>query len=60
MTPEPRNLDDETKKAIEEYFKKGGKVTHYKTGERSEEIDFKGGFYQRRKKKKEEKENKNG
>ena len=38
----------------------GGKITQFESGQRSEEIDFKGGFYQRRKKKKEEKEGKNG
>ena len=60
MTPEPKDIDDETKRLVKEYLDKGGEITYYKSGERSEEIDFKGGFYQRRKKKKEEKEGKNG
>ncbi len=60
MTPEPKDTDSETKRLVQEYLDNGGKSTHYASGERSEEIDFKGGFYQRRKKKKEEKEGKNG
>ena len=60
MTPEPKDIDNETKKLMQEYLKNGGKITTNPPGARSEEIDFKGGFYQRRKKKKEEKEGKTG
>jgi|OM-RGC.v1.036535794 hypothetical protein len=60
MTPVPKDTDDETKRLVQEYLDKGGKITQFESGQRSEEIDFKGGFYQRRKKKKEEKEGKNG
>ena len=59
MTPIPRETDDESKKAIEEYLKKGGKVTVCPSGQRSEEIEYTGGFYQRRKKKKEAEQGKN-
>ena len=54
MNPPPRKHDEETQKAIDEYLKKGGKITYYAKGDRSEEIEFKGGFYTKRKKKKEE------
>jgi|TARA_B110000977_G_C10862797_1_gene410454 hypothetical protein len=60
MTPVPKETDSETKRLIQDYLDKGGKITQFQSGLRSEEIDFKGGFYQRRKKKKEEKEGKNG
>ena len=60
MTPVPKETDSEPKRLIQDYLDKGGKITQFQSGLRSEEIDFKGGFYQRRKKKKEEKEGKNG
>tara|TARA_B110000285_G_scaffold93762_1_gene107178 strand:+ start:7386 stop:7568 length:183 start_codon:yes stop_codon:yes gene_type:complete len=60
MTPVPKETDSEIKRLIQDYLDKGGKITQFQSGLRSEEIDFKGGFYQRRKKKKEEKEGKNG
>ena len=56
MNPVPRQTDDEMKKAIADYLGNGGEVTQCPPNKRSEEIDFKGGFYTRRKKKKEEKE----
>lgn len=59
MNPVSRNTSDEDKKLIQEYLDNGGKVTYLEKGERTEEIEFKGGFYTRRKKAKEEKEGKN-
>lgn len=56
MSQTPRDTSEEDKKLIKEYLDKGGKITHYQPGERSEEIEFKGGFYTRRKKKKEDQE----
>ena len=47
-----RKTDTESEKAIKEFLDKGGKITYCKAGERTEEIDFKGGFYGRKKKKK--------
>lgn len=54
MNPAPRSLTDEDEKLIKEYLKNGGEVDVRLSGERSEEIEFTGGFYQKRKKKKEE------
>lgn len=54
MNPEPRKADEESKRLMQEYLDKGGVITTYPPGARSEEIDFKGGFYARRKKKKAE------
>lgn len=54
MNPAPRKMTDEDKKLIKEYIDNGGKVDVRLSGERSEEIEFTGGFYQKRKKKKEE------
>lgn len=54
MNPAPRKMTDEDKKLIKEYIDNGGKVDVRPDGERSEEIEFTGGFYQKRKKKKEE------
>ena len=56
MNPSPRETDDESQKAIDEFLAKGGKIQYCKPGERSEEIEYTGGFYQRRKKKKEAEE----
>ena len=56
MNPVPRETDDESKKAIEEFLANGGKIQYIPAGQRSEEIDYKGGYYTKRKKKKEEKE----
>ena len=58
MNPVPRSHDDDTQKMIDEYLAKGGKITYCPDSARSEEIDFKGGYYTKRKKKKEEKDNK--
>lgn len=54
MNPTSRSLSDEEKDLVKDFLKKGGEIKKIKTGERSEEIEFTGGFYQRRKKKKEE------
>lgn len=51
MNPEPRSMSDEDQRLIEEYLNNGGKITKKAYGERSEEIEFSSGFYQRRKKK---------
>ena len=59
MNPAPKDKDTVTEKLVAEYLKNGGKITYFEKGERSEEIDYKGGFYARRRKKKEEKENTN-
>ena len=56
MGQNPRDTSEEDKKLIQEYLDKGGKITQFKFGERSEEIEFKGGFYTKRKKKKEDQE----
>ena len=55
MNPEPRKLDEESQDLINDYLKKGGKITKCKKFLRSEDIEFKGGFYTKRKKQKEEK-----
>jgi hypothetical protein len=44
-----------TKEQLQEYLDKGGKITVYPPGARTEDIDYKGGgFYGRKKKKKED------
>lgn len=53
MNPVGRTLDNEDQKLIKEYIKNGGEVTKIKYGERSEDINYTSGFYQRKKKKKE-------
>ena len=53
MNPVPRETDEKSKKAVEEFLAKGGVIQQIPSGQRSEEIDYKGSFYQRRKKKKE-------
>ena len=54
MNPVSRTIDSESQKLIDEYLEKGGKITQCPPMARSQEIDFKGGFYKRRKAKKEE------
>lgn len=51
MNPPPRETDKETQKAIEEFLAKGGKIKVCPPGQRTEDIDYKGGFYGRKKKK---------
>lgn len=49
-----KSKDDNTpQSAIDEFLKNGGEITYCTPGERTEEIEFKGGFYGRKKKKKE-------
>ena len=48
-----RKTDDESQKAIDEFLANGGKIQYIPAGQRSEEIDYKGGFYGRKKKKEE-------
>jgi len=43
-----------TKEQLQEYLDKGGTITKCPEGARTEDIDYKGGFYGRKKKKKEE------
>ena len=45
-----------TQEHIDEFLAKGGNITKCPPGERTEDIEFKGGFYTRRKKQKEEKD----
>ena len=56
MNPVPRETDEESKKAVEEFLAKGGKITKCEPEARTENIEYTGGFYQRRKKKKEAEE----
>jgi predicted peroxiredoxin len=56
MTPPPNERDKETENAINEYLKKGGKITVCDEGARTENIDYKGSsFYGRKPKKKDSK-----
>ena len=59
MNPTPRKMTEEDEKLIKEYIDNGGKVNVRPVGERSEEIEFTGSFYQKRKKKAEEEKGKN-
>tara|TARA_R110002073_G_scaffold265278_4_gene428365 strand:- start:461 stop:628 length:168 start_codon:yes stop_codon:yes gene_type:complete len=52
MNPTPRKTDEESTKAVEEFLKKGGKITQCEPFARTENIEIKGGFYGRKKKKK--------
>lgn len=52
MNPVP-NEQNLYSKEVEEFLAKGGKITKCDPGERTEDIQYTGGFYQRRKKKKE-------
>ena len=51
MNPTPKERDDETQKAIDEFLAKGGVIQKYKFGERSEKVEYTGGFYGKKKKK---------
>jgi|AntAceMinimDraft_12_1070368.scaffolds.fasta_scaffold69835_2 hypothetical protein len=48
MNPTPRKIDEESNKAIEEFLANGGKIYQCKPFERTEDVDFKGGFYGRK------------
>jgi|TARA_R110000782_G_scaffold148554_1_gene241278 hypothetical protein len=54
MNPTPRQTDEESKKAVEEFLANGGKIEQCKPFARTENIEIKGGFYGRKPKKKEE------
>ena len=54
MNPTPRETDDESKKAVEEFLAKGGKIQQCEPFARTENLEVKGGFYGRKPKKKEE------
>ena len=56
MNPVSRKISDAEQLLINEYLDKGGTITKAQRGQRSEGIEFKGGFYTKRKKKKEENE----
>ena len=53
MSPPPNERDSETQRLINEYLKKGGKITICEKNARTENLEFKGGgFYGRKSKKK--------
>ena len=54
MNPPPNERDEKIDNLIKEFLDKGGKITKVPAGARTEEIEFKGGFYGRKKKKKED------
>ncbi len=54
MSPVPRKMSNEDNDLIKEFLDNGGTVDKKSYGERSEEIEFTGGFYHRKRKKKEE------
>ena len=54
MNPAPRDSDEESKKLIEEWLKKGNKITLCPPEARTENLEFKHSFYGRKPKKKEE------
>ena len=54
MNPTPRETDDETKKLMDEFLAKGGKIEVCEPFARTENLEIKGGFYGRKPKKKEE------
>jgi|TARA_B110000914_G_scaffold75602_1_gene66467 hypothetical protein len=54
MNPTPRQTDEESAKAIEEFLAKGGKIEVCEPFARTEDLEIKGGFYGRKPKKKPE------
>ncbi len=52
MNPTPRQTDDETKKLMDEFLAKGGKIEVCEPFARTENLEIKGGFYGRKPKKK--------
>ena len=55
MMDRKSNESSVTQEQIDEFLAKGGTITKCPPGARTEEIEFKGGFYTKRKKQKEEK-----
>ena len=54
MNPVPRETDDESKKAIEDFLAKGGKIQYFEYGEHSEAVNYTAGFYGKKNKKAED------
>jgi len=54
LNPTPRKTDDESKRLMDEFLEKGGKIKYCKPFARTEDLEVKGGFYGRKPKKKEE------
>ena len=54
MDRKNKNTDVKSKQAVEDFLAKGGKIQYCEPGARTEDIEFKGGFYKKRKAKKEE------
>ena len=54
MNPTPRDVDEKSKKAVEEFLAKGGKITYCEPFERTEDITYTAGFYGKKKPKKED------
>ena len=50
MNPLPKD-ENVSQKQIDEFLAKGGKITQCPPGQRTENIDYKGGFYGKKKKK---------
>ena len=53
MSPKPRNKTSEEERLVKEFLEKGGQITHCESNARTENIEYKGGFYAKRRKKKE-------
>ena len=60
MNPVGKTLDEESQRAIDEYLKKGGKITRCEPNARTENIEYTGGMWGRRKKKPAEDTKKDG
>jgi len=56
MSPVPRNKTTQENQLVQEYLNKGGEITQCESGARTENIEYKGGFYAKRRKKKEAEE----
>lgn len=52
MSPVPRNKTTQENQLVQEYLNKGGEITQCESGARTENIEYKGGFYAKRRKKK--------
>lgn len=54
MNPTPREKDEESQKAIDEFLAKGGKIQQCEPFARTENLTYASSFYGRKPKKKEE------
>ena len=54
MNPTPRERDEETQRAIDEFLAKGGVIEKLPYGKRTDDLTVKNSFYGRKKKKTEE------